>query len=76
VIPWVFTERDISIKELKNTPTFCVSTIHMLKGFECDNTAVQSATMDIIQTAQKDHRAIKGACYENVVLSEPVNSFS
>jgi len=35
------TERDISIKELKDTPTFCVSTIHMLRGFECDNTAVQ-----------------------------------
>jgi len=28
----ILTERDISINELKDTPTFCVSTLHNLKG--------------------------------------------
>ena len=60
------TERDISIKELKNTPTFCVSTIHMLKGFECDNTAVH---MDIIQAAQKE------TCAKSVDRSERCVAF-
>lgn len=29
----ILTERDISINELKDTPTFCVSTLHNLKGW-------------------------------------------
>jgi len=45
------TARDISIQELKDTPAFCVSTIHMLKGFECDNTAVHS---DVLGAAKKE----------------------
>jgi len=45
------TERDIGIKDLKDTPTFCVSTLHTLKGIEVDNTAVH---MDIMQAAQKE----------------------
>jgi len=48
------TERDIGIKDLKNTPTFCVSTLHTLKGIEVDNTAVH---MDIMQAAQKEASA-------------------
>jgi len=48
------TEQDISIKELKDSPTFCVSTIHMLKGFETSNTAVHA---DVFEAAAKETQA-------------------
>ena len=48
------TERDIGIKELKDTPTFCGSTIHMLKGFETSDTVVHA---DVIDAAEKETQA-------------------
>jgi len=46
--------QDISINELKENPTFCVSTIHMLKGFETSNTAVHA---DVFEAAAKETQA-------------------
>ena len=47
----MLVDQDITLKELKDTPTFAVSSLHGLKGYETDATALCA---DLLEAARKE----------------------